>query len=287
VRKLFFALGAIAVGVGTSAISLASTVSTSSISKLASSTMASYAGRATTFTKMLSSPPGSAASLDMRAALRHGASKSSLHYVSTSVGSGLTTTITGDVKQTFGTQTIVVSYQGAKVSMVVELIGHEAYFRGGALAIEALINLNPDQAAAAAGQWVSVVPADTAYYESTAAALTVGSVISEIALSPPITGARNVVKGGRAVLEISGAWTGDGITAKEHATASLEVTKGSKSLPVEFAGVVPASSKTSRFVDNMVVSRWGEAVHVVAPPASVPLSVILKSTTTTTQPVVV
>ena len=65
----------------------------------------------------------------MQAALRHGGAMSSLHYVSTSIGDGLTTTIVGDVNQTSGTQTIVVSYQGARASMVIELVGHEAYFR--------------------------------------------------------------------------------------------------------------------------------------------------------------
>ena len=67
--------------------------------------------------------------------------------------------------------------------MVIELVGHEAYFRGDAAAIQVLINLTARQSAAAAGQWVSVVPADSVY-QSTAAALTVGSVMSELALSP-------------------------------------------------------------------------------------------------------
>jgi hypothetical protein len=223
----------------------------------------------------------------MKAALRHGGARSSLHYVSTSVGNGLTTTIVGDVEKARGTQTIHVTYQGTTASMVIELVGHEAYFRGAAVAIEALINLTASQSVAAAGQWISVVPSDTAYYQSTAAALTVGSVMSELALSPPITGERTVAAGGRSLVEISGAWTGDGITASQHATAELEVTKGATSLPVRFTGVVPPSPKTTRFTDDLVVSKWGEAVHVAPPASSIPLSTILKSTTTTTQPVVV
>jgi hypothetical protein len=222
----------------------------------------------------------------MKAALRHGGSRPSLHYVSTSIGNGLTTTIVGDVNQTSGTQTIVVSYQGVKATMDIELVGHAAYFRGDAAAIEVLINLTARQSSAAAGQWVSVVPADSVY-ESTAAALTVGSVMSELALSPPISGERTAIDGGRSVVEISGAWVGEGITAKDHATAELEVTKGAASLPVAFNGVMPATASASRFAEKLVVSKWGEAVHVVPPASSVPLATILKSTTTTTQPVVV
>jgi hypothetical protein len=209
-----------------------------------------------------------------------------LHYVSTSVGNGLTTTIIGDVGQSSGTQTIVVSYQGVKATMVIELVGHEAYFRGDAAAIEVLINLTAAQSAAAAGPWVSVVPTDSVY-QSTAAALTVGSVMSELALSAPIAGERTAVDGGRTVVEISGAWTGEGITAKDHATGDLEVSKGNASLPIRFNGVMPATASATRFAENLVVSKWGEAVHVVPPASSVPLATILKTTTTTTQPVVV
>jgi len=146
--------------------------------------------------------------------------------------------------------------------------------------------LTARQSAAAAGQWVSVVPADSVY-QSTAAALTVGSVMSELALSPPITGARTVVAGGRTVVEIAGAWTGEGITAKNRATGELQVTKGAASLPVRFSGVMPPTTAAGGFTANLVVSKWGEAVHVVPPAFAVPLSRILKSTTTTTQPVVV
>jgi hypothetical protein len=130
------------------------------------------------------------------------------------------------------------------------------------------------------------VPADSVY-QSTAAALTVGSVISELALSPPITGERTAIVGGRSVVEISGAWVGEGITAKDHATGQLEVTKGVASLPIAFNGVMPATANATRFVENLVVSNWGKAVRVVPPAFSVPLATILKSTTTTTQPVVV
>ncbi len=197
----------------------------------------------------------------------------------------MTTTIVGDVNQTSGTQTVVVSYQGVRASMVIELVGHEAYFRGAAAAIAVLINLTKGQSAAAAGRWVSVVPADSVY-QSTAAALTVGSVMSELALSPPIAGARTVVVGGRTVVEIAGAWTGEGITAKDRATGELEVTKGAASLPIAFSGVLPPTTTAGGFTASLVVSKWGEAVHVVPPAFAVPLSTILNSTTTT-QPVVV
>jgi len=270
VRKLLAALGVAAVGLGLSGCSNASSVSTTAIS-----TTTSRLPPATTTTSTRRESPFTAgnqtATQLMDAALRHGGSRSSLHYVSTSVEDGLTTT--------------VVSSAGARASMVIELIGHEAYFRGAAAAIEVLINLSAAQSAAAAGRWVSVVPADSVY-QSTAAALTVSSVMSELALSPPVTGARNVVSGGRQLVEIFGAWTGEGITANEHATGDLEVTKGDTSLPVRFSGVVPKSAKTDRFTDNLAVSKWGETVHVARPPVSVPLSTILKSTTTT-QPVVV
>lgn len=209
-RKLLVTLGVVAIGIGVSACS--GTSATTS----ATSTAPSSRTSTTTVPGQASPASGNAAAQAMQAALRHGGLRPSLHYVSTSVGDGLTTTIVGDVNKTDGTQTIVVSYHGVKASIVIELVGHEAYFRGDAAAIQVLINLTAAQSAAAAGQWVSVVPADSAY-ESTAAALTVGSVMAELTLSPPIDGERNAVDRGRKVIEISGAWVGDGITAKDHA----------------------------------------------------------------------
>ena len=84
----------------------------------------------------------------MQVALRHGGRRASLHYVSTSVGNGVTTTIVGDVNQTAGTQTVVVSTERVKVSVVIELVGHEAYFRGSAAAVEIVIELTAREAAA-------------------------------------------------------------------------------------------------------------------------------------------
>ncbi len=219
----------------------------------------------------------------MNAALARGRGQTSLHYVSTSFGEGLTTTIVGDVNQTSGTQRIVVSHASARATIVIELVGHEAYFLGSAAAIEVLIGLTAPVAAAAADKWVSVVPSDSVY-ESTAAALTVGSVMSELTLAPPITGGPTTVFDGRSVVVISGGWVGDGITAKDHAAGKLEVSASLRPLPIRFGGVAPATPSSSRFGESIVVSHWGEPVHVTPPTSSVPLATIAKSVTTTTQP---
>jgi len=214
----------------------------------------------------------------MKTALRQGDSQPSLHYVSTSTGGGVTTTIVGDVNQTAGMQTILLSRGKTKARIVIELVGHEAYFRGSAAAVESAIGLTVPESAAAAGQWISVVPSDSVY-QSTAAALTVRSVISEMALAPPITGGRKTVVGGRTVIQMSGSWVGNGITQKEHATANLYIAGLVTPLPIRFSGVAPPTATSSRFVDSMVLSRWGEPVHVVAPASSVPLATITQPTT--------
>ena len=280
-RKLLVALGLVAVGVGASACT-----STPSATSTTIANVPSTEASPTTLQAVLGTGSNNAAAEAMRTALKNGGSRPSLHYVSTSVGNGLTTTIIGDVNQTSGSQTIVVSYQGAKARIDIELVGDEAYFRGDPAAIEVLINLTATQSAAAAGQWISVVPADSVY-QSTAAALTVGSVMSELALSPPITGERPTTYDDRSDIEISGAWIGDGVTAKDHATGELQLTTGSESLPIAFHGLMPPTAGASRFTVSLVVSRWGEPVHVVPPPSSVPLATILKDTTTTTTQLVV
>ncbi|MGA3353207.1 MAG: hypothetical protein ABSD85_08495 [Acidimicrobiales bacterium] len=288
--RLLVVLGLAAVGVGTSACGGSSSVSTTTTSTAIPTTTSGSPNAKASATTLAPAPRSGGsrtATSDMKVALRHGGSLASLHYVSTSVGNGVTTTIIGDVNRTSGAQTVAVSYKGATVSMEIELVGNEAYFRGSAAAIADIIGLSVLQSSAASGQWVSVVPANSAYYQSTAAALTVSSVMSELALSAPITSARAVAVGGRPAVEISGAWIGQGITAKDHATAELEVTTGTASLPIRWSGEEPQSTKTARFTASFVVSKWGETVRVVPPAVSVPLSTILKSTTTTTQPVVV
>jgi hypothetical protein len=222
----------------------------------------------------------------MDAALRRGDAEPSLHYVSTSTGDGLTTTITGDVDRTSGTQTIVVAAGKARATIAIELVGREAYFRGGAGAVQLLIGVSAGVAAAAAGHWISVVPSDSVY-AATAAALTVGSVMSELALAQPVTGDRRVLVDGRPLVQLSGAWVGEGVTAADHAAGTLDITTDSHSLPVSFSGVMSATARASRFVESIVVSRWGEPVTVVPPASSVPLARISAGSTTTTQPVVV
>jgi hypothetical protein len=280
VRKLF-AFGLLAVGIGASACN-----TTSSSTSTTTSSVPVTEASTTTLPPVPLAGTSKAAAEAMKAALVHGGSQPSLHYVSTSVGDGLTTTIVGDVNRTSGTQTIVVSYKGVKATMVIELVGHEAYFRGDAAAIEVLINLTAPQSDAAAGRWVSVVPADSVY-QSTAAALTVGSVMSELALSPPIRGESAATYGGRSVVQISGAWIGEGVTAKDHATGEIDLTRGAAPLPIAFQGVMPATANAARFEASIVVGKWGEAVHVVPPASSVPLATILKTTTTTTTQLVV
>lgn len=276
-RNLLAALGLIAVSIGVSACSGAAS-GTSTTSSGAPGTQAS--------TTTLPAKPGTgsqSATETMKAALKNGESQPSLHYVSTSVGDGQTVTIVGDVNQTSGTQTIVVSYQKLKSTLVIELIGHKAYFRGQAAAIADLIGLTTAVSEAAAGLWVSVVPGD-AVYQSTAAALTVGSVMSELALTAPITGGHSTVVDGRTVVELSGGWVGQGITASDHATGKLEVTGAAAPFPILFDGVVPATASSSRFVDTIAVSKWGEHLKVVPPASSVALSVIAGNASTTTQP---
>lgn len=288
-RRLPVVLGVLAVGLGASACNSASSDSSTTTTAPAgtSTTIAAHLkASTTTLPPAVVTPAGRAATLDMQVALRHGGRRASLHYVSTSVGNGVTTTIVGDVNQTAGTQTVVVSTERVKVSVVIELVGHEAYFRGSAAAVEVVIDLTAREAAAAADQWVSVVPSDSVY-EATAAALTVGSVMSELALSSPITGVRDIVAQGQPALQLSGAWTGNGITAADRATAELDVTRGPASLPLSFNGVEPANTRASRFTASFVVGKWGEQVKVAPPAFSVPLATIIKATTTTTQPVVV
>ena len=278
-RNLPAALGAVAVGIGASAC-------TTSSNNSAPSTTAPTTQASTTTLPTTPVRASSAAAKAMKAALTHGQSQPSLHYVSVSTGQGLTTTIVGDVNQSSGTQTIVVSYQGSRASMVIELVGHEAYFRGAAMAIELLINLSPRQSAAAAAangsRWCRPT---RAVYSNTAAALTVASVMSEIALSSP-SQEPDAVTDGTVDPHLRSPAPGPGRASRpgpRHRQAGCD--QGPRLAPdhVQRRGTVSAGRPGSPTASS---SAGGERPSTSSPLAfAVPLSVILKSTTTTTQPI--
>jgi hypothetical protein len=239
--------------------------------------------RPATSTVPSTTPSVSSAARLLKKALADGQARRSLHYVSvSSYADGAKVTIVGDVNRTAGFQTIVISADGERGTMAIELIGNEAYFRGDRLALVAFQGLTPAQAMAAAGRWVSVVPSDPSFTD-TAAALTVASVISEVSLTPPLGAAKASSLAGRPVVDLSGAWVGSGVP--QHATAELAVSKGAVPLPVRFSGAA-GTIGSDQFLETTVLSRWGEPVSVTAPRTSVPLSTITSAGTTTTQPTI-
>jgi len=273
VHKLLVVLGVVAIGMGTCAC--------------ASTTVAQHTPHtktcAASFGSLHAASTGDDNEQLVKAALHDGDAQCSVHYLST-MHSGLSiVTISGDVTRSLGTQTVTIYYKKIKTSLVVDLIGHRAYFRGSATAIEAMVGLTLRQSVAAAGRWISVVPTDSVY-KTTAAGLTVSSVVSQFAPSSPITDRSAATLGGRRAVKLSGPYTGDGIRASQHALEFLELARGANSLPIRFTSLVPASSETSRYEETIVASKWGESVDVTPPLHSVPLSTILRSTSTT-QPV--
>lgn len=275
VRKLLVSLGLIALAVAAAACSSASTTTTTTAP-----------ATTTTLPTSPSSRNAQAATRAMQAALGYGNRKSTVHYVDSASGGQLATVIVGDIGQSSGIQTISIDFKGVRSSITIELVGHTVYFKGGDEAVGLVFSLTPSQATAAADRWVSIVPSEGAIFQQAAQALTVGSLMSEIALAKPITGMRAILMGGNTYTEIFGRWVGDGVLPREHATGELVTTEGANSLPVEFSGVKPTEGISGRFVETVVLSRWGETVHIAVPRNALPLSSVLKAKSTTKPTVV-
>jgi len=213
------------------------------------------------------------------ATLRNARSQRSLHYVSTTKTSTINLTITGDVTKSLGWQTLV--NRGGSTPWVAEvrLVHREAYMRGDVAALKNFFGFTASAAARYAGRWISVVPTDS-YYEAAAAALTVSSVIDEIALGKPVSSGGHVTVGGRTLQQVRGSLAAPA-ARRSTGSAMLTITASSDPLPVRYSDTFKNTTSGS---DSTVLSRWGETVHVVAPATSTPLATITGGGTTTTQP---
>ena len=240
------------------------------------STSSTTAPGAPTSTTLPSNP---AAVRLLGTALGNARRQPSLHYRSVSASSTVQVTITGDVAQAYGWQTIEGSGSGHTFKADVEFVQRKAYMTGDALALREFFGFPSAAASTYAGKWISVVPSDS-YYAQVSAWLTVRSVVDSMGLHKPVAVGATVGDGSAAVTTLRGTLSGkvpSGVVGSE----TLSVARLADPLPIEWATKLRGTKSST---DSIAVSRWGEHVTVTAPPSSIPLSSISGGTTTTQPP---
>ncbi|HEY4347239.1 MAG TPA: hypothetical protein VGM80_06575 [Gaiellaceae bacterium] len=174
-----------------------------------------------------------------------------VHYVGLVDDGTIRITFVGDVAVTEGIQHIhFVTGRGSGLLTTI-VSSHRAWIRGDAFALAHFLDFTSAAAAKDAGRWIAVPPAD---YASTAAAVTLGSVIDELQLK----GAVMPVSAQRiAGVPAFGVKGGSSIPGVRRAT--LYARASGPPLPIEQVGTGGGEAK-------ITLSRWNEQVHV-SPPA--------------------
>ena len=169
-----------------------------------------------------------------------------------------TASFSDDSGPTSGTQDIVVD--GAHTS--VRLVDSDVYFTGDKAALLHYYGFTEAQAVRYVGQWLSLRPGGKAY-DNVSGGITMASVLKEMALTGPLRMLPAVKRDGRLVFGISGKPVGSHMSS--HATATMWIAADGSMLPVEYV----AQDGQKRM--DVVMSRWGHAVNVVAPDTAIPL----------------
>jgi len=142
-----------------------------------------------------------------------------------------------------------------KATLAVKLTPSDAYLAGSSLGLTQLVGLTTKEAAKVGARWL-LISSSSSPYSSLKDSVTVGGIAGQLPAAKSTKAISNVVNGSREdVLE----WSSPATKSSPKLTSSLTIAN---SLPVRETSKSSAGSVTEGF------SRWGEAVHVTAPPSS-------------------
>jgi hypothetical protein len=183
----------------------------------------------------------------------HGVTKSSSHVVVLSQDSGADA----------GRQVFTIDRTEHATVLVVGGVG---YIKGDAAALTGFFGFPAVLATRLVGRWISFHPGDSAgrtNYQAVTSGVTLASVADELRLTGPLTLTAPTVAAGRPVVGVHGdAPVGHG--NPPGSTVKLYVASRGHPLPVTFQVMAAVGQATYTF------SRWGETLHLTAPPNPVP-----------------
>jgi hypothetical protein len=197
--------------------------------------------------------------------------ESSFHYVSVTKLPGKTVTLTGDVSQSSGEQTVVVVTDGGVGHLSESLVGGSAYFRGDELGLVNDLGMPSALATQYANQWVSLTPSDREF-DSIATALTTSSALAQAVIEKPLSLRGTDHRMGQRVRTIAGSGQSGkvaGSSKRLTSAARLYVSDMGKPLPVFYSSAAKFGGKA--YSQSISFGGWGEAVSVSAPSGAVPV----------------
>jgi hypothetical protein len=187
----------------------------------------------------------------------------SVHYVSRSSGSG-STAVVADVGATRGIQRITFRKGGASGRATVLVVSRTAYILGDAFSLRGFFGFSASQAKRYKNQWITI-PHTSPAFGTVAAAVTLGSFLTEVYPQANLARVRGSVDG-RQVVGVRGVSRHEGERVVETVYARA---KGAP-LPVE-----EKETGSAGFHGLTRVGPWNRPVRVQAPGHAVPASLVL------------
>ena len=211
-----------------------------------------FAAAAVVAAPAVASEPPTLFALRMNAALQ---AQSSVRTVATGYGAPVPIRLVTDAGPDSGTQRI--TYGTGHVTVLV--VPGAAYVRGDEQVLVRYMGYKPGPAARFSNVWIRI-PVSDRDYGAVSSEVTMSSVANDLTLSPPINALPSKAIGGRRLAVIQGTLFGRPLGATTYASPASH-------LPVRVV-----TRKGSERVAVVVLSNWGEAVHVTAPANSTPIA---------------
>jgi hypothetical protein len=198
----------------------------------------------------------------------------SVHLDITAKSPGSLVAFSDDATGNGGRQVITVNGTG---HATILLINGVDYVQADAEALQVFFQASLQQAARAAGRWISLRPGEklgASTYDDVTAGITLSSVAQELQLGRPLTKAAPATVAGQPVIGVQAPLpASDDLPG---AKLVLYVTDNAALRPVRYE-LVGGGSTTNEFS----FSQWGEKLTLTAPPSAVPASALSSGTVLT------
>jgi hypothetical protein len=209
---------------------------------------------------------GTAPAQLLRASLSAAQGEAGVDWVGTTHTSNVVVTLTTKAGRHDGAQSINFKI-GAKAGQIsIILVGTTVYIRGNVFGLEQYMGFSEGAGQKEAGRWVSIAEPDATLvtiYEAVAAGLTVGTTVSELAMTGPLTETAGKPVAGQSVIAIRGTTL---VNSQAPSTPQvLYVRSTGEHLPVE------ADQSYKGEISSEVLGPWGQAPSVSAPSGAAPL----------------
>ena len=193
-----------------------------------------------------------------------------VHEVGVTHLPGHSLTMVNDIGTVEGRQ--VINSNGAHSTVLA--INNMAYIDADAASIASYFQLPTSTPQQFAGQWLSIPPTASSYFNAVSASVTLASDFHNVTFAGPFSAQSESSHHGVKVIPIEGHVAGP--NGSTMIPATLYVTATGRTLPVEL------SASKGQISETVEWTHWGQPVSLAVPSTTVPISTVLASGSTTT-----